>query len=151
MSISDNLMWRYFELLSFKSMSEINQLRTQVEEGLNPRDAKVQLAEELVERFHCKQDAVKANENFVARFSKGAMPDDMPEFTLNVGSEGLSVANLLKDAGLVDSTSDAMRMIKQGAVKIDGERVEDRGLVCEQGTSHIYQVGKRRFARVTLV
>jgi tyrosyl-tRNA synthetase len=150
MSISDDLMWRYFELLSFKSMSEINQLHAQVEQGLNPRDAKVQLAEELVERFHSKQDAIKANESFVARFSKGAMPDDMPELTLNAGGEGMPVANLLKDAGLVSSTSEAMRMIKQGAVKIDGERVEDRGLVCEQGSTHIYQVGKRRFARVTL-
>lgn len=150
MSISDDLMWRYFELLSFKSMTEINQLRTQVEGGMNPRDVKVQLAEELVERFHSKLDAVKANENFVARFSQGAMPDDMPELTLNAGNKGMPVTNLLKDAGLVASTSEALRMIKQGAVRIDGERIEDRGLICEQGSNHIYQVGKRRFARISL-
>ncbi len=149
MSISDDLMWRYFELLSFKSMKEINDLRQQVEQGLNPRDAKVQLAMELVGRFHTPQDAERANESFVARFRKGAMPDDMPELELTAG-EGMPIANLLKEAGLVSSTSEAMRMIKQGAVKIDGERVEDKGLVMQAGTTHIYQVGKRRFARVTL-
>ncbi len=147
MSISDDLMWRYYELLSFKPMSEVNALHKRVEEGLNPRDAKVQLAMELVERFHSKADAEQANENFVARFRKGAMPDDMPELTLS-GGEGLAIGNLLKDAGLVSSTSEAFRMIKQGAVKINGERVEDKGLVLEQGSCNIYQVGKRRFARV---
>ncbi|OOZ37633.1 tyrosine--tRNA ligase [Solemya velesiana gill symbiont] len=150
MSISDDLMWRYFELLSFKPMSDVNALQKQVEEGLNPRDAKVRLAMELVERFHSTADAEKANENFVARFRKGAMPDDMPELALDAGADGLAIANLLKDAGLVSSTSEAMRMIKQGAVKINGERVDDKGLVCEQGGTNIYQVGKRRFARVTL-
>ncbi len=150
MSISDELMWRYFELLSFKPMSEINRLQAQVDEGLNPRDAKVQLAMELVGRFHTPADAEQANENFIARFRKGAMPDDMPEKSLAAG-DGLPIANLLKDAALVTSTSEAMRMIKQGAVKIDGERVEDKGLVCKAGTTHVYQVGKRRFARVTLV
>ncbi|WP_241085500.1 tyrosine--tRNA ligase [Candidatus Vondammii sp. HM_W22] len=150
MSVSDDLMWRYFELLSFRSLSDIERLHQQVDEGLNPRDVKVQLAEELIERFHDKSAAVKANENFVARFRKGAMPDDMPEKTLPAGVDGLPVANLLKDAGLVSSTSEAMRMIKQGAVKVDGERVEDRSRVCEAGSTHIYQVGKRRFAKVTL-
>ncbi|MET0015574.1 MAG: tyrosine--tRNA ligase [Sedimenticola sp.] len=150
MSISDDLMWRYFELLSFKPMSEVNALRQEVEGGRNPRDAKVMLAMELVERFHTAADAEKANENFVARFRKGAMPDDMPEVSLDAGPEGLPIANLLKDAGLVSSTSEAMRMIKQGAVKISGERVEDRGLACMSGSTEIYQVGKRRFARVTL-
>ncbi|MES9961859.1 MAG: tyrosine--tRNA ligase [Sedimenticola sp.] len=150
MSISDDLMWRYFELLSFKPMSEVNALRQEVEGGRNPRDAKVMLAMELVERFHTAADAEKANENFVARFRKGAMPDDMPEVSLDAGPEGLPIANLLKDAGLVSSTSEAMRMIKQGAVKINGERVEDRGLACMSGSTEIYQVGKRRFARVTL-
>lgn len=150
MSISDDLMWRYFELLSFRSLSDIERLHRQVNEGFNPRDAKVQLAEELIERFHDKSAAVKANENFVARFRKGAMPDDMPEKSLPAGVDGLPVANLLKDAGLVSSTSEAMRMIKQGAVKVDGERVEDRSRVCEAGSTHIYQVGKRRFAKVTL-
>jgi tyrosyl-tRNA synthetase len=149
MSISDDLMWRYYELLSFKPMSEVNALHKRVEEGLNPRDAKVQLAMELVERFHSKADAEQANENFVARFRKGAMPDDMPELTLS-GGEGLAIGNLLKEAGLVSSTSEAYRMIKQGAVKINGERVDDRGLVLEQGSCNIYQVGKRRFARVTV-
>ncbi|MCG8428221.1 MAG: tyrosine--tRNA ligase [Chromatiales bacterium] len=150
MSISDDLMWRYYELLSFRSMADINALRRQVTEGLNPRDAKVQLAMELVERFHSKADAEKANENFVARFRKGAMPDDMPEFNLQASGDGLPIANLLKDAGLVASTSEAFRMIKQGAVKIDGERVEDKGLLCRSGMNAIFQVGKRRFAKVII-
>ncbi|MES9900936.1 MAG: tyrosine--tRNA ligase [Sedimenticola sp.] len=150
MSISDDLMWRYYELLSFRTMTEIGVLTKQVEEGLNPRDVKVLLAEELVERFHSRDAAVKANENFVARFRKGAMPDNIEEKLLTVGGEGLPIANLLKDAGLVSSTSEALRMLKQGAVKIDGERVDSRDQVCEVGTTHIYQVGKRRFAKVSL-
>lgn len=150
MSVSDDLMWRYYELLSFRPMQEVNELRAKVEAGLNPRDAKVQLAEELVERFHSRGAARQANENFVARFRKGAIPDEMPEITLQAGPDGLPIANLLKQAGLVSSTSDAMRMIKQGAVKISGERMEDRGLRGEAGSTEVYQVGKRRFARVTL-
>ncbi len=150
MSISDELMWRYYELLSFRSMSDINQLQRKVEDGFNPRDVKVQLAEELIERFHSREAAIKANENFVARFRKGDMPDEMPELTFTAGDDGLPIANLLKQAGLTASTSEAMRMIKQGAVKIDGERVEDRGLHCMVGSTNVYQVGKRRFARVTL-
>ncbi len=150
MSISDDLMWRYFELLSFRPMSEIDALRSEVEAGRNPRDAKVELAEELVARFHDQAAARRANENFVARFRKGAIPDEMPEFTLAAGAEGLPIANLLKEAGLVASTSEAMRMIKQGAVKIDGERVETRDLRCQAGTRRVYQVGKRRFARVAV-
>ncbi|MCP4932716.1 MAG: tyrosine--tRNA ligase, partial [bacterium] len=149
MSISDDLMWRYFELLSFMPMPEVNKLREEVEGGRNPRDAKVILAEEIVERFHDCDAAVKANENFVARFRKGAIPDDMPEVTLSAG-EGLPISNLLKEAGLVTSTSEALRMIKQGAVKIDGERIEDKGLVLNAGSQQVVQVGKRRFARVTL-
>ncbi|MCP3660944.1 MAG: tyrosine--tRNA ligase [Gammaproteobacteria bacterium] len=149
MSISDDLMWRYFELLSFIPMADVNSLHAEVDGGRNPRDAKVILAEEIVERFHNREAAIKANEIFVARFRKGAMPSDMPEVTLSAG-EGLPISNLLKEAGLVTSTSEALRMIKQGAVKIDGERVEEKGLVCKAGTTHIYQVGKRRFARVTL-
>ncbi|TVT51424.1 MAG: tyrosine--tRNA ligase [Sedimenticola thiotaurini] len=149
MSISDELMWRYYELLSFKPMTEINALQQRVSEGLNPRDAKVMLAEELIARFHDKAAATKANENFVARFQKGAMPDEMPELTLEAG-EGLSLANLLKEAELVASTSEALRMIKQGAVKIDGEKIEDRNLVITAGVSAVYQVGKRRFAKVKL-
>ncbi len=149
MSISDELMWRYYELLSFRPMSEVNALRKQVETGMNPRDAKVMLAEELIARFHDKAAAIKSHENFVARFQQGAMPDDMPELALTADA-GLPIANLLKEAGLVSSTSEALRMIKQGAVKIDGEKIEDRNLVIAKETSHIYQVGKRRFAKVTV-
>ena len=148
MSISDDLMWRYFELLSFRPMTEIQALRAAVDEGRNPRDAKVELAEEIVARFHSREAATSANENFVARFRKGALPDDMPELTVGAAELGLPIANLLKQAGLVSSTSEALRMIKQGAVKIDGERLEDRNLMCAPGTRHVYQVGKRRFARV---
>lgn len=149
MSISDELMWRYYELLSFRPMSEVNDLQRRVNEGMNPRDAKVMLAEELIERFHDKAAAIRAHENFVARFQQGAMPDDMPELSLTAEG-GLPIANLLKEADLVSSTSEALRMIKQGAVKIDGEKIDDRNMVVSKGTSHIYQVGKRRFAKVTL-
>jgi tyrosyl-tRNA synthetase len=149
MSISDDLMWRYYELLSFKPMADVRALQTRVEEGMNPRDAKVMLAEELIERFHDKTAAIQAHQNFVARFQQGAMPDDMPELTLSA-DEGMPIANLLKEAELVSSTSEALRMINQGAVKIDGEKIDDRSLVVVKGSNHIYQVGKRRFARVTL-
>jgi tyrosyl-tRNA synthetase len=151
MSISDDLMWRYLELLSFRPLTEIEDWRREIEKGANPRDVKVRLAEEIVERFHSKEAAKQAHENFVARFRQGAMPDDMPELELTAPEGGMPIANLLKEAELVSSTSEAMRMIKQGAVRIDGERLEDRSLVCAAGTIHVYQVGKRRFARVTLV
>jgi len=151
MSISDDLMWRYLELLSFRPMAEIEGWRKEVEQGTNPRDIKVRLAEEIVERFHSQAAAKQANENFVARFRQGAMPDDMPELELKAPEGSMPIANLLKEAGLVGSTSEAMRMMKQGAVKIDGERVEDRALSCPAGSCHVYQVGKRRFARVALV
>jgi tyrosyl-tRNA synthetase len=151
MRISDDLMWRYLELLSFRPLSDILSWRKEVEAGLNPRDVKVRLAEELVARFHDTAAANKANENFVARFRHGAMPDDMPEKELSAGDGGLPIANLLKGAGLVSSTSEALRMLKQGAIKIDGEKVSDRSLVIEAGGPHVYQVGKRRFARVRLV
>ena len=151
MSISDELMWRYLELLSARSMGEIEGWRQEVEAGANPRDVKVRLAEEMVERFHSRDAARQAHENFVARFRKGAMPDEMPEKELQAPDGGLPIANLLKEAGLVSSTSEALRMIKQGAVRIDGERLEDRGLVCAAGSGAVYQVGKRRFARVKLV
>ncbi|GMR08390.1 MAG: tyrosine--tRNA ligase [Gammaproteobacteria bacterium] len=150
MSISDELMWRYFELLSFRPMSEIEAFAKQVSEGANPRDIKFMLAEEIVERFHDRAAAVKARENFIARFQKGAIPDDMPEHEFTPAEGKIAIGNLLKDAGLVKSTSEALRMIKQGAVKIDGERVEDGKLEVMVGTTHVYQVGKRRFARVTL-
>ncbi len=151
MSISDELMWRYLELLSFRSMGEIEGWRKEAAEGLNPRDVKIRLAEEMVERFHSREDARRAHEAFVARFRKGALPDEMPEFELPAKDGGLPVANLLKDAGLVASTSEALRMIKQGAVRIDGERIADRGLILGAGRARVCQVGKRRFARVTVV
>ncbi len=150
MSISDDLMWRYFELLSFRPMQEIHGFRQRVTEGENPRDIKFLLAEEIIERFHDLGAAKKARENFIARFQKGAMPDDMPEKTIASDAGGMPIANVLKDGGLVNSTSEAMRMIKQGAVKIDGNKVSDKSLVCLPGTTHVYQVGKRRFARITI-
>ncbi len=151
MSISDALMWRYFELLSFRPPSEIEGFKREIEAGKNPRDIKFLLCEEIVTRFHSAEAAQQAQQAFIARFQKGAMPDDMPELALNAHEGGLAIANLLKDAGLVKSTSEALRMIKQGAVKIDGERVEDNKLNIAAGTQHVFQVGKRRFARVTVV
>ncbi len=151
MSISDELMWRYFELLSFRPMSEIEDFKKQVADGANPRDIKFLLCEEIISRFHDKAAADKAKASFIARFQKGAMPDDMPELELTAPDGRLAIANLLQQAGLVKSTSEALRMIKQGAVRIDGERIEDGKLTIAAGTRHVYQVGKRRFARVTLV
>jgi tyrosyl-tRNA synthetase len=150
MSISDELMWRYYELLSFSPMSEINGWRKASEEGVNPKESKVRLAKELVERFHDAEAADCAEQQFEARFKKGAMPEDIKEKEFNAIDGGYQIANLLKDAGLTGSTSDSYRMIKQGAVKIDGERVEDQKLSLKAGETHIYQVGKRRFAKVTL-
>ena len=149
MSISDELMWRYFELLSFRPMSEIETLQASVTAGANPRDIKFQLAEELITRFHSAEAARGAQEDFITRFQKGAMPDEMPELTI-AAEEGLALGNLLQQAKLVSSTSEALRMIQQGAVKIDGERVEDKKLVMNAGSTHVYQVGKRKFARITL-
>jgi tyrosyl-tRNA synthetase len=150
MSVSDELMWRYFELLSFRPMAEIEQLQQDVAQGANPRDIKFQLGREIVARFHDQAAAAAAQDNFVARFQKGAMPDEMPDITL--GSEGgaLGIASLLKGSGLTSSTSEAFRMIKQGAVRIDGERLTDTGLSIAAGNTHVYQVGKRRFARVAV-
>lgn len=150
MSISDELMWRYFELLSFRPMQEIEKWRQECLEGANPRNYKVELGQEIVARFHGAQAAKKALENFEARFQKGAMPDEMPELQLTGDVQGLAIANLLKMAGLVDSTSEAMRMIKQGAVKIDGEKIEDSKLHIAVGSKHVYQVGKRKFARIEI-
>ncbi len=151
MSISDDLMWRYFELLSFLPEEDIEKFKQDIEEGINPRDIKFVLAEEIVARFHTTEEASQARENFIARFQKGAMPDDIPEKEVTAVDGKLAIANLLKDAGLVQSTSEAFRMIKQGAVKIDGERVDDKGLEVESGTKNIYQVGKRRFANVSVL
>ncbi len=150
MSISDDLMWRYFELLSFRPMSEIEKFRQEVAEGKNPRDIKFLLAEEIVTRFHSQAEASNARETFIARFQKGAMPEDIPEKNLSAADGKLAIANLLKEAGLTSSTSEALRMIRQGAVKIDGEKVSDTKLEIKSGTTHVYQVGKRRFSRVTL-
>lgn len=150
MSISDELMWRYFELLSFRSLSEIEALRRQVAEGANPRDIKFLLGEELVDRFHGAGAGARARDNFIARFQKGALPERMDELSLPAG-EGLTLPQLLKLAALTASTSDALRMIQQGAVRIDGERAEDKNALFKVGASHVFQVGKRRVARVTLI
>ena len=148
MSISDDLMWRYFELLSFRPVSEVDGWRGAVAAGANPRDIKFRLAEEVVGRFHGPRHAQRALDAFVARFQRGALPDNIPEIDASTGGAGLLIANLLRDAGLASSTSEAIRLIGQGAVRIDGERLEDARLRCAPGTAHIYQVGKRRFARV---
>ena len=150
MSVSDELMWRYFELLSFRPMSEIEGFKQEIESGKNPRDIKFLLAEEIIARFHSKEDAVSAREGFIAQFSKNKIPDDIPEFTLEAGAEGMPIANLLKESGLTPSTSEAMRMIKQGAVKLDGEKITDKSLKVSAGTSGVFQVGKRKFAKVML-
>lgn len=151
MSVSDELMWRYFELLSFESGATLAAWRREVEQGGNPRDIKFRLARELVARFHDPTAAAKAQEGFIARFQKGALPEDMPEIKLPSKELGYPLANLLKDAGLVASTSEALRLIGQGAVRLDGQRVEDRGLMVPKGASPVCQVGKRRFARIRLV
>ena len=150
MSISDELMWRYFELLSFRPMTEINQWRGSCLEGANPRDYKVSLAQEIIERFHSAAAAKKALENFEARFRHGALPDDLVTKSLKAVDSGYAIANLLKDAGLTSSTTEAYRMLKQGAVRIDGERISDSKLKIAFGTTHIYQVGKRRFAKISV-
>ncbi|MDD5229154.1 MAG: tyrosine--tRNA ligase [Methylococcales bacterium] len=150
MSISDELMWRYFELLSFRPMFEIAEWNEECQKGANPRDYKFKLAQEIIARFHDEAAAVKALENFEARFQRGAIPDEMPEVELKIAGENLGIANVLKDAELTSSTSEAIRMINQGAVKIDGEKVENPKLEIAAGSQHVYQVGKRKFARVTL-
>ncbi len=151
MSISDQLMWRYFDLLSFRSNEALAGFKQEVEAGKNPRDIKFLLAQEIISRFHSAEAAEKAQAAFIARFQKGAMPDDMPEVELRAADGSMGIANVLKDAGLVNSTSDGMRMIRQGAVRIDGERIEDTRLQVKVGTEHVYQVGKRRFAKVSLI
>jgi len=147
MSISDELMWRYYELLSFRSLSDIQQLREQVAQGRNPRDVKVELAQELVARFHHQQAAQRALENFEARFRHGEMPEDMPE--VHLGAAPKNIVHALREAGLAASGSEAQRSIAQRGVRVDGVRVEDRGLELDAGT-YVLQIGKRRFARVTL-
>ncbi|KFZ30365.1 tyrosine--tRNA ligase [Pseudidiomarina salinarum] len=150
MSVSDDLMWRYFELLSFVPLAEIDEFKAAVQQGANPRDYKVLLAKEIIARFHSAADADAAEQDFIQRFSKNAIPDEMPEVTLTSDDGEMPIGNVLKAAELVGSTSDAMRMIKQGAVKIDGEKVTDTRLVIKAGSTAVYQVGKRKFARITL-
>ncbi len=150
MSLSDETMWLYFELISFKSLTEIKKYREEVNAGLNPRDVKFRLAEEIVERFYDRATAKQAQENFVAQFQQGGIPDELPEVSLTANQDGLAIANIIKMAGLTESTSEALRMLQQGAVRIDGERVNDRNLVLQAGREFILQVGKRRFAKVSL-
>ena len=150
MSVSDDLMWRYIELLSFEPLAVIRQWRREVEEGRNPRDIKVMFAQEIIARFHDRGAAQAALADFEARFRQGAIPDDLPEFALDAAEDGLPITQLLKQAGLVPSTSEAMRSIAGGGVKMDGERVSDKGLMVPKGAAVVVQVGKRRFARVVV-
>ena len=150
MSISDDLMWRYLELLSFQTMSTLRQWKIDVDAGKNPRDVKVALAQEIVARFYSQAAAEQALADFEARFKQNAIPDDLPESLIPCGSSGMGIAQLLKQAGLTPSTSESLRMIDQGGVKIDGVKVSDRSLVLPVGTDAVFQVGKRKFARVRL-
>jgi tyrosyl-tRNA synthetase len=150
MSISDPLMWRYFELLSFRPLLEIRTLRAQADEGRNPRDIKFELAREITARFHDGAAAERAWHNFSARVSQKAVPDDLPLQRVSVGADGMRIANLLKEAGLAASTSEANRKIDEGAVRIDGTKVADRGLTLRPGAEHVFQVGSKRFARLRL-
>ncbi len=146
MSVSDDLMWRYLELLSFESLETIKSWKDEVANGENPRNIKFRLADEIITRFHSADAAKQAQQNFINRFAKNQIPDEVDEFSFD---QGMRIANLLKEAGLVNSTSDAFRMIKQGAAKIDGEKITDRNLEPDAGTA-VYQVGKRKFARITI-
>jgi tyrosyl-tRNA synthetase len=146
MSVSDELMWRYYDLLSFRGNDEIVRLKREVAEGRNPRDVKVILAQEIVARFHSRKDAEDALVDFEARFQKGAMPDEMPELTVPAAS----VAQVLKLAGLVSSTSEALRIIEGGGVRANGEKIADKSMLLQAGETVVLQVGKRKFARVTL-
>ncbi|MEP0355464.1 MAG: tyrosine--tRNA ligase [Paraglaciecola sp.] len=151
MSISDVLMWRYYDLLSFRPKPEIDALKQQVADGTNPRDVKIDLAKEIITRFHNDEAAAVAHNEFIQRFQKNAIPDEMPKFEFELGAEGLAIANTLKDAQLVSSTSEAMRMIKQGAVKMDSEKVTDPKHRFIAADEVILQVGKRKFARITFI
>ena len=151
MSISDVLMWRYFELLSFRPMSEVEQFQRDIAAGANPRDIKFLLAEEIISRFHNAAAAEAAKQDFITRFTRGALPDDMPEIEIELDKDVIGIAALLKQSGLTEGTSDSFRMIKQGAVKLDGEKVSDRGLELTRGSVVVAQVGKRKFKRITLI
>jgi tyrosyl-tRNA synthetase len=150
MSVSDDLMWRYIELLSFESLETMARWKKEVAEGRNPRDIKVSFAQEIITRFHSRGDAERALEDFEARFRQGAVPDEMPEFTLPAEGDGLAIVQALKQAGLTASTSEAMRMIGQGGIKADGEKISDKALVLAKGATVVLQVGKRKFARVSV-
>ena len=150
MSISDTLMWRYFELLSFEALATIEKWRQEVVTGLNPRDVKFRLASEIVSRFHGPHAGPGAQAAFIARFQQGALPADMPQMRLNAPTGSLSISHLLKEAGLTSGTSEAMRLIRQGGVRMDGEKVTDPGLEISAGGTHVLQVGKRKFARISV-
>jgi len=150
MSVSDELMWRYFELLSFRPLAEIEALQNEVQQGKNPRDVKFLLAEELITRFHDAKRAKKARQDFIDRFAKGVIPDEMPEASIVLDGTTIGVATMLMQAGLTSSTSESFRMIKQGAVKLDGEKVDDKGLNLDKGRVVVAQVGKRKFTRISL-
>ena len=147
MSISDDLMWRWFELLSFRPINEVNELKKEVKSGMNPRDAKILLAEEIIERFHSKEDAENAKNTFLDRFQKGAKPKDIETFSISLDDD-IAIGNLLKESGLVQSTSEAMRLVKQGAVKINDEKIDDPKLSIEKNQELLVQVGKRRFLKI---
>ena len=150
MSISDDLMWRWFDLLSFKSTDEINNLKTEQNDGRNPRDIKIELAKELISRFHDLKSADLAETNFVNQFQKKNMPDDIEEMSFSLSGDSIPLSNLLKECGMTKSTSEAIRMIKQGAVRIDEKKVTDLKLLIHSGTSSVFQVGKRKFKKITL-
>ncbi|MBK6602236.1 MAG: tyrosine--tRNA ligase [Betaproteobacteria bacterium] len=150
MSTSDDLMWRYYELLSFRPMSEVAALKRECAEGRNPRDAKVALAQEIIARFHSPAAAAHALAEFESRFRDGALPESMPEVTLQTAGAGLAVPQLAKQAGIVESTSEALRLIQQRGLRIDGEVVADKARVVPPGTTVVIQAGKRKFARVTV-
>ena len=147
MSISDDLMWRWFELLSFRPINEVNELKKEVKSGMNPRDTKILLAEEIIERFHSKEDAENAKNTFLDRFQKGAKPKDIETFSISLDDD-IAIGNLLKESGLVQSTSEAMRLVKQGAVKINDEKIDDPKLSIEKNQDLLVQVGKRRFLKI---
>lgn len=151
MSISDDLMWRYFELLSFRPMKDIKELQKQARAGTNPRDIKMQLADEIVARFHGHATAQQAHEEFINRFRHGALPESMPEIEFTLVDTGIPVGQMLKQSGLTASTSEAFRMIDQGAVKIDGERVTERDTMINRTGTYVFQIGKRKFARIRVI
>jgi tyrosyl-tRNA synthetase len=150
MSISDDLMWRYIDLLSFRTIDEIQQWRDDVATGQNPINIKKDFAQEIVARFNDDEMGQQARDGFENQFKKGQVPDDIPEISLTTDYEGIPIANVLKDAGLTSSTSEAMRMLKQGAVKIDTQKVNDKSIVIMKGKQHVFQVGKRKYAKVSV-